>query len=65
VGTAAAAAELMRQVTAAGYASRVVRDGGLFKVRAGRFRSRADAEQAQADLRRKLGGTPFIVEESP
>ncbi len=65
VGTAAAADELMRQVTAAGYASRVVRDGGLFKVRAGRFRSRADAEQAQADLRRKLGGTPFIVEESP
>jgi tetratricopeptide (TPR) repeat protein len=65
VGTAAAADEIMRQVHAAGYEPRVVRDGGLFKVRAGRFRTRADAEQAQADLRRKLGGAPFIVEESP
>jgi hypothetical protein len=25
----------------------------------------AGAQQAQADLRRKLGGSPFIVEESP
>ena len=65
VGTAAAADEIMRSVRAAGYEARAVRDGGLFKVRAGRFRTRADAERAQADLRQKLGGTPFIVEESP
>jgi tetratricopeptide (TPR) repeat protein len=65
VGTAAAADEIMRQVKGAGYEPRVVREGGLFKVRAGGFRTRADAERAQADLRRKLGGTPFIVEESP
>jgi N-acetylmuramoyl-L-alanine amidase len=65
VGTAAAADEIMRSVRATGYEPRVVRDGGLFKVRAGRFRTRAEAERAQADLRQKLGGTPFIVEESP
>jgi tetratricopeptide (TPR) repeat protein len=65
VGTAAAADEVMQRVHAAGYEPRVVQDGGLFKVRVGRFRTRADAQQAQADLRRKLGGSPFIVEESP
>jgi tetratricopeptide (TPR) repeat protein len=65
VGTAAAADEVMRRVHAAGYEPRVVRDGELFKVRVGRFRTRAEAQEAQADLRRKLGGTPFIVEESP
>ena len=65
VGTAAAADEIMQRVHAAGYEPRVVRDGGLFKVRVGQFRTRDDAQQAQADLRRKLGGSPFIVEESP
>jgi len=65
VGTAAAADEVMQRAHAAGYESRVVRDSGLFKVRVGRFRSRAEAQQAQADLRRKLGGSPFIVEETP
>jgi tetratricopeptide (TPR) repeat protein len=65
VGTAAAADEVMQRAHAAGYEPRVVREGGLFKVRVGRFRTRADAQQAQADLRRKLGGSPFIVEESP
>jgi cell division protein FtsN len=52
-------------VHAAGFEPRVVRDDGLFKVRVGRFRSRSEAQQAQGELRRKLGGTPFIVEESP
>jgi len=65
VGTADAADAVMQQVHAAGYEPRVVRDGGLFKVRVGRFRSRDEAQRAQADLRRKLGGSPFLVEESP
>lgn len=65
VGTAEAADAIMRQVHAAGFEPRVVRDDGLFKVRVGRFRSRSEAQQAQGELRRKLGGTPFIVEESP
>jgi len=65
VGTAEAADEVMRQAHAAGFQSRVVREGGLFKVRVGRYASRQDAQQAQAELRRKLGGAPFVVEESP
>lgn len=65
VGTAEAADEVMRQVHAAGFQSRVVREGGLFKVRVGRYRSRQEAQQVQADLRRTLGGSPFVVEETP
>jgi len=65
VATAEAADEIMRQAHAAGFVPRVVRDGSLFKVRVGRYGSRQEAQQAQAALRRKLGGSPFIVEESP
>lgn len=64
VGSIEAADAVMRQVHAAGYEPRVVREGNLFKVRVGEFRSREDAQRAQADLRRKLGGSPFVVEES-
>ena len=65
VRTAAAADELMRSLRAAGYDSRVVRDtDGLLKVRVGRFRTRAEAERVQGELRRRLGGQPFIVEET-
>jgi len=63
VGTAGAADETMRQLAAAGYQARVVREAGLFKVRVGSYRSRDEAQRIQAELRRKLGGTPFIVEE--
>lgn len=65
VGSAEAADGIMQQVHEAGFEPRVVREGGFFKVRVGRFRSRGEAERAQAELRRKLGGSPFIVEESP
>jgi len=41
-----------------------VRDtSGLFKVRVGRYATRGDAQQAQARLKTKLGGQPFLVEE--
>ena len=64
VGTAAAADDLMRSLRTAGYDSRVVRDtDGLLKVRAGRFRTRAEAERLRDELRRRLGGQPFVVEE--
>ena len=64
VRTAAAADELMRSLRSTGYESRVVRDAdGLLKVRAGRFRTRADAERLRDELRRRLGGQPFVVEE--
>lgn len=65
VHSAAAADNVMRSLRAAGFESRVVRDAdGLLKVRVGRFRTRAEAERLQAELRRRIGGRPFVVEES-
>ncbi len=59
-----AADEMMRSLRARGYDPRVVRDAdGLFKVRVGRFRTRTEARQLAAELRRRLGGSPFVVEE--
>jgi tetratricopeptide (TPR) repeat protein len=64
VATATAADEIMQSLNAAGYQPRVVRDAdGLFKVRVGRFGTRTEAQQLQAEVKRKLGGTPFVVEE--
>jgi cell division septation protein DedD len=63
VATAAAADEAMRALAAAGYQPRVVRDGGLYKIRVGEFATRPQAQTLQADLRRKVGGQPFVVEE--
>ncbi|MDH3495289.1 MAG: tetratricopeptide repeat protein [Gemmatimonadota bacterium] len=63
VGSAAATDDIMRRLAAAGYASRVVFDDGLYKVRVGQYASREQAQQAQADLRRQFGGSPFVVEE--
>jgi tetratricopeptide (TPR) repeat protein len=63
VGTVAAADEAMRALTQAGYRPRVVRDAGLLKVRVGEFATRPEAQTLQAELRQKLGGQPFVVEE--
>jgi len=63
VGTEALAGDLAARVREAGYEAVVVREGGLYKVRAGAFRSRREAADAQARLRTALGGQPFIVQE--
>jgi tetratricopeptide (TPR) repeat protein len=64
VGSATAADDAMRSLSAAGYQSRVVRDtDGLFKVRVGPFATRAEAQRVQAEIKHKVGGSPFIVEE--
>lgn len=63
VSSVAAADEIMQQLHAQGYESHVVRDAGLLKVRVGRFSRRAQAQRLAAELRRKLGGSPFVVEE--
>ncbi|HEX9730195.1 MAG TPA: SPOR domain-containing protein [Gemmatimonadales bacterium] len=63
VETASAADAVMRTLTAAGFTPRVVREGGFFKVRVGRFRTRGDADRVRAQVRDKLGGSPFVVEE--
>lgn len=64
VATATAADDVMRTLNAAGFQPRVTRDtDGLFKVRVGRYATRPEAQQLQAEIRRKVGGSPFVVEE--
>jgi tetratricopeptide (TPR) repeat protein len=64
VASATAADDVMRSLNEAGFQPRVVRDSdGLFKVRVGRYATRPEAQQLQAEIRRKLGGSPFVVEE--
>jgi tetratricopeptide (TPR) repeat protein len=64
VQSAAAADEMMQRLHSEGYEPHVIRDSdGLLKVRVGRFPRRADAEALLAELRRKIGGSPFVVVE--
>jgi cell division septation protein DedD len=64
VGTALAADELMRSLRASGYESHVVRTpDGLFKVRVGRYADRTQAQRLANELKTKLSGNPFVVEE--
>jgi cell division septation protein DedD len=57
--------EMLTRLKVMGYDARVVRDtSGFFKVRVGPYASRQDADEARARLRARLGGKPFVVEES-
>lgn len=57
--------EMLTRLKVMGFDARVVRDtSGLFKVRVGRYATRDEAAQAQRRLRTRLGGQPFVVEES-
>ncbi|MFQ5702869.1 MAG: SPOR domain-containing protein [Gemmatimonadales bacterium] len=66
VASAAAADEMMRKLNSQGYKPHVIRDShdGLLKIRVGRFAKKAQAQKLAAELRRKIGGKPFVVEES-
>ena len=56
--------EMLTRLKVMGYEARVVRDStGYFKVRVGRYPTREQAQRAQSNLRTRLGGQPFIVEE--
>lgn len=61
VTTQAAADAAVKQVATLGYRAVAVREGGLYKVRAGSFAVRADAQAAANTLKSRLGGTPFVV----
>lgn len=59
-----AADALMRDLRAAGHDPRVMREpDGMLKVRVGRFATRAEAQRLIEPLRRRFGGSPFVVEE--
>ncbi len=65
VSSVTAANEVMQSLHDQGYESHVVRgEDGLFKIRVGRFAQRSEAESLLAELKRKLGGQPFVVEGS-
>jgi cell division protein FtsN len=56
---------MLTRLKVMGFDARVVRDtSGLFKVRVGRYATHDDAVQAQKRLKTRLGGQPFVVEES-
>ena len=63
VGSDAAASGTVAQLRSAGYDPRLVREGGLVKVRVGRYADRAQAATAASDIRGRFGGSPFVVEE--
>ncbi|HEV2751793.1 MAG TPA: SPOR domain-containing protein [Gemmatimonadales bacterium] len=65
VKSAAQVDEMLTRLKVMGFDARVVRDtSGLFKVRVGRYATHDDAVQAQKRLKTRLGGQPFVVEES-
>ena len=63
VATPGAADDAASKVERLGYQSLILRERGLYKVRAGAFQTREDAQAAVAKLKASLGGSPFIVAE--
>jgi cell division septation protein DedD len=63
VGNKAAAAAAERKARALGLTVTTLYEKNLYKVRAGQYASRAQAQAAAAGLKAKLGGSPFVVSE--
>jgi predicted Zn-dependent protease len=63
VGTSAAADDVAAKVEKLGYPAVIVRERGLYKVRAGAFPTREAAQAAVGKLKASLGGSPFVVAE--
>jgi hypothetical protein len=61
VATPGAADDAAEKVEQLGYPAVIVRERGLYKVRAGAFASRAEAQSAVGRLKAALGGSPFVV----
>lgn len=56
--------EMLTRLKVMGYDPRVIRDSsGLFKVRVGKYGTREEAQRALSNLKTRVGGQPFIVEE--
>lgn len=56
--------ELLSRLKVMGFEARVVRDtSGLFKVRVGHYATREEAQRTQRQLKTRLGGQPFVVQE--
>ena len=63
VATPGAADDAATKAEALGYPAVIVRERGYYKVRAGAFATRQEAQSAAAKLKSGLGGSPFVVAE--
>jgi hypothetical protein len=63
VNSQAAADQLAEKLKSAGFTSYIVKDKQLFKVRTGPYADRTRAQAGAAQVRAKLGGSPFVVKE--
>ena len=61
IATASGAEDAARKARGLGYKTITVKEKGLYKVRAGGFATRAEAQAAAARIKAKLGGSPFVV----
>ena len=64
VKTKAAADKLAADLRAAGFDPHVVQGDGVYRVRAGHFAQRTDADKLAAKIKAKMGGGPYVVPES-
>jgi hypothetical protein len=63
VATPAAADDAATRAEELGYPAVIVRERGFYKVRAGGFATRPEAQAAAAKLKAGMGGSPFVVAE--
>ena len=64
VRTAAQADDVMRSLKTQGYTARVTREAdGLLHVRVGHFPTKAEADRLAREVKRKVGGSPFVVDD--
>ena len=61
VATPGAADDAADAAEKLGYPAVIVRERGLYKVRAGSFANREDAQAAVKKIKSRLGGSPFVV----
>jgi septal ring-binding cell division protein DamX len=63
VATPGAADDAANKAEGLGFPSVIVRERGLYKVRAGEFATRQEAQAAISKLKAGVGGSPFVVAE--
>jgi len=63
VATPGAADDAASKAEGLGFPSVIVRERGLYKVRAGEFATRQEAQAAISKLKAGIGGSPFVVAE--
>ena len=63
VATPGAADDAASKAEKLGFSAVIVRERGLYKVRAGAFATRQEAQAAVPKLKAGIGGNPFVVAE--